>query len=59
MGTSTARERQEVGGPVVIDGVMPVRGRRESCLQGEGVQVAGGVNRKVHVVRIAAMEMPS
>lgn len=39
MGTSTARERQEVGGPVVIDGVMPVQGRRESRLQGEGVQV--------------------
>lgn len=40
MGNPTARERQGFGGPVVIGGVMPAQGGRESRLQGEGVQVA-------------------
>jgi hypothetical protein len=41
MGSPTGRESYGDGGPVVVAGVTPGRGGRESRLQGEGGQVIG------------------
>ena len=41
VGSPTGREPQGDGGPVVVAGVTPGLGRRESRLQGEGGQVIG------------------
>jgi hypothetical protein len=41
MGSPTGRESYGDGGPVVVAGVTPGQGGRESRPQGEGVQVIG------------------
>jgi hypothetical protein len=41
MGSPTGRESYGDGGPVVVAGVTPGRGGRESRQQGEGGQVIG------------------
>ncbi len=41
MGSPTGRESYGDGGPVVVAGVTPGQGGRESRLQGEGGQVIG------------------
>lgn len=41
VGSPTGRESYGDRGPVVVAGVTPCQGRRETRLQGEGVQVIG------------------
>lgn len=43
MGSPTGRESYGDGGPVVVAGVTPGRGVRESRNQGEGDQVIGHI----------------